>query len=118
MSDPFIGSTSDSLVTATTVNHIASAPRFRRLKHVLIRLSSFGQGPVLAGATIESKDQTIDSLILASREWIRTGNSASATPDVWAVAGDWPLPDNQNLVLFLRNDSGATVNWQANWLVE
>ncbi len=118
MSDAFVGSASGSLETATTVNRLVSAPRFRRLKHVLLRLSQFSQGPVLAGATIESKDQTIDSLILAPREWIRTGSIASATPDVWAVAGDWPLPDNQNLVLFFRNDSGATVNWQANWLVE
>lgn len=117
MVDPFVGAASASLDTATTVNFVASLPRFRRLRHVLIRLRTQAQGPCIAGATVENRDQSIDSLLLKKRAVIRNG-TLSSTTDQWIWHGDLPLPDNQNLIIFLRNDSGATVNWQANWLVE
>ncbi len=114
---PFVGSASDTLANATVVDHVATLPRFRRLRHVLIRLIE-NRGPVLAGATMESRDQTVDSIILSPREAIRQSTVLRANPDFWMAQGDWPIPDNQNLILFLRNDSGQTVSWQASWLIE
>jgi len=85
------------------------------LVHVSIRIGN--QGPAFVGASIIQEGEEEQIEFLGDREWVRSTVPNEAI-DVYSFFGRVPFKPQSLLKIFVRNDSGAELVWEARWLTE
>ncbi len=116
---------SEELANATNtidVDHtfkVRTLGRFRKpvLRSATITLNA-SQGPCLAGMFLFKEPGLLNGIALGKREWIRSPSLGSQTGDIYQWTGEAAFSDQAEIRVYVRNDSGATVRWNAFWVTD